>query len=191
MTEWEWKQTYRMLKGAFTGILVEIAPGCLLICLLVLLIVFLQSRLIPQNVGGNSKGRTFHLTYRHLPIVLYGYILLYTTIFRRSVGIYKPLISTDLYFLRLGWYEIYEGVLNVLLFVPMGIILNITGDLNARRAVVIALSTSILIETLQLISGCGTFEVADIILNTAGAAIGFLLTVLVCQVIYKAKGIRL
>ena len=58
----------------------------------------------------------------------------------------------------LGWFAVLSNLLgNVLAFVPFGMILPM-----------------LFVETIQLISKVGSFDVDDLILNTLGAALGYL-----------------
>ena len=57
---------------------------------------------------------------------------------------------------------------NVLLFVPLGMLLN-------KKALIIAPVISLFIEILQLLMCRGVFDVDDIISNSIGAVIGFVI----------------
>ena len=87
-------------------------------------------------------------------------------------------------FYRIWYYasgsEPYEvGALNVfgniLLFVPMGAGLPFffKGINSAGRLVAITFLLSLLIETLQLFTVTGQFDIDDVLLNTLGAALGY------------------
>ena len=79
--------------------------------------------------------------------------------------------------------DIETSLLNILLLIPFGFGLPFITDLRMRRVVVLGALFSIVIEFLQLITGFMakiTFRIADIndvIFNTAGVAIGYLLFV--------------
>ena len=66
---------------------------------------------------------------------------------------------------------------NVLLFIPFGIFVPVLWKFYRHwwNLVLMAFITSMLIELSQLISGRGFFELDDILLNTAGAWIGYFL----------------
>ena len=61
---------------------------------------------------------------------------------------------------------------NVLLFVPLGVLLAIRTRLRPSTVALIAVSTSVLIEGVQTVTGTGTGSVDDVLLNTAGALAG-------------------
>lgn len=66
---------------------------------------------------------------------------------------------------------------NVLLFVPYGFLACLAFGRLRRflRCLALGAVTSLCIETLQLITGRGFFQIDDILTNTLGAVVGFLL----------------
>lgn len=82
---------------------------------------------------------------------------------------------------------ITENILNVIMFVPLGVFLY---DLPSRpipfsRVLITASLSSLVIELIQLIGRLGEFEFDDILHNTAGALIGYAAAKWICQ---KLKG---
>lgn len=83
--------------------------------------------------------------------------------------------------LTLTLEDLRTSLLNILLFVPFGFGLPFITDFRMKRVVIDGLSFSVAIELLQLITGLMaqiTFRVADIndvLFNTAGVAIGYVL----------------
>ena len=73
---------------------------------------------------------------------------------------------------------------NVAGFIPFGFFLPVISRRLSHPAVVIllALAVSASVEVIQLVTRTGCFDVDDILLNTLGAAIGYL----ICRVIRKA-----
>lgn len=69
---------------------------------------------------------------------------------------------------------------NVIGFIPVGIF---ASRLMGWKSILFAAGISLLIETVQLVSKVGLFEFDDIIHNTAGAVIGWLLFMLVRKII--------
>ncbi len=69
-----------------------------------------------------------------------------------------------------------HAVENVLLFIPFGLLIPLIAHFFKKwwNLVLAAFITSMLIELSQLITGRGYFELDDILLNTLGAFIGFL-----------------
>ena len=64
---------------------------------------------------------------------------------------------------------------NILIFIPFGAILPVLlrSVRHAGRMFVLSILMSLLIESLQLVFGVGSFDVDDIILNTSGGMIGY------------------
>lgn len=132
--------------------------------------------------GSNKKLLTIFVT------IIYAVALLYYTFFSRmeivpaavAVGDYSsaPAVKT--------WKSVLKGifvmqaynrqqafVLNILLFVPLGYLIpTFFKKLHLWQVVLTGLCSSFAIEILQKVTGCGVFDVRDIMANTIGAAIG-------------------
>ena len=83
---------------------------------------------------------------------------------------------------RLNYRMLAYALYNVVLFVPYGMLLNfLKKHLNLWRRVCIVMAecflASLTIEGLQLISGCGYFEVEDLVCNVLGGALGVILAI--------------
>lgn len=68
-----------------------------------------------------------------------------------------------------------RSVLNMLLFVPFGYLLLQLKQLKWYQVVGLGFLTSLLIETCQLVFRFGVFELDDLVKNTMGAGLGWLL----------------
>ena len=64
---------------------------------------------------------------------------------------------------------LFENIGNVIMFIPLGIALKLTGAKDVKKA---GFLTSLTIEILQFTFALGTFECDDLIHNTLGAVIG-------------------
>ncbi|MGM0867535.1 MAG: VanZ family protein [Bacillota bacterium] len=73
------------------------------------------------------------------------------------------------------WFYNTFGV--VLLFVPLGFLLPVVlkNVQSLRRVISVSVCVSIFIEATQYITNLGVFDIDDIILNTIGTVLGFLL----------------
>ena len=73
---------------------------------------------------------------------------------------------------------------NVLGFMPFGFLLPILSVRIRRGAAVIlsGLAISLAVETIQLVTRVGIFDVDDLLLNTLGAALGYLIFAICNQV---------
>lgn len=87
------------------------------------------------------------------------------------------------------WLMIAYVVLNCMLFIPFGFILSLFSFVNSRKKVVqlslvtlMSLIVSLLIEVMQLITGRGYYETQDLVFNTLGGMIGWVLFVVVFSI---------
>ena len=79
----------------------------------------------------------------------------------------------------------WEVIANILLFIPFGFL---AGKLWGWKAIALAAFLSFCIEAVQLTLHLGFFEIDDVIHNTAGASIGFLLMRLAKRLKRNRKG---
>lgn len=82
---------------------------------------------------------------------------------------------------ELGIHSVYNLAGNVLMFVPAGFFIPILWE-NKRGfvfTVCVVFWMSLLVEILQLVLRVGSFDVDDLLLNTLGGALGYLLLTLV------------
>lgn len=99
--------------------------------------------------------------------------------------IYKYFITNDS---KNYMFTIYNILGNIILFIPMGIYFYL---LNKRKSffknTLIICLVSIGIETLQYIFRVGIFDIDDIILNTFGGAVGYLISIGLIKVFETQK----
>ena len=81
---------------------------------------------------------------------------------------------------RLSWY-FWQALLNVVLFLPYGVFLKI-GRRKLWVSALIGFGSSLLIEAVEYVTNRGVFDVDDLILNTLGVVIGWLLMSLVYRI---------
>lgn len=109
-------------------------------------------------------------------------VLLRITVFRPgcfSNGLFSGRLEWDAfaYYLKLirirYWrYFTYLFVGNLIWFVPAGVLARLRGG-RLWQAAVAGFLLSLLIETAQFVLGSGVSELDDLILNTAGAVLGY------------------
>lgn len=92
--------------------------------------------------------------------------------------------------LTLNSYYIKVLIYNIMAFIPMGFLLPLISKRarNMYFTIIIAIVFSSLIEISQLITVLGTFDIDDILLNTLGALIGYVLYlafIRIRHVVYK------
>lgn len=124
---------------------------------------------------------------------LYIVVLLYFTVTGRySHEEYEYQIN---FFTSYRWFFQYNGeqvlrqlLINFVMLMPVGFLLPVV--INAKHKYLITMALSLLltlfIETMQLITKCGSFEVDDIINNFVGAVLGMLIYAL-CSKLLKSK----
>lgn len=118
---------------------------------------------------------------------VYVSIILQLTLVNRESGsriginldVFHGLVGTDY---NLRWLMIAYAVLNCILFVPYGFILSMFSFVNERKtgiqfvlATLFSFLASMMIEMTQLITRRGYYEVQDLLLNTLGGVLGWLL----------------
>lgn len=116
--------------------------------------------------------------------LLYIGVLLRITVFRSSFGSYPlrshgqielvPFVGLIQIFHNSVGMFLYLFVGNLVWFVPLGVLLPVLT--KARKATILwGLGLSLYIEVSQYVFGTGVSEVEDLILNTAGTGIGYLI----------------
>ncbi|MBD5500926.1 MAG: VanZ family protein [Lachnospiraceae bacterium] len=114
--------------------------------------------------------------------VIYMLSILRITIFRSGISFehllegrinislfqsYVPLLETG------DWIRIvYLFVGNIIWFIPFGMYLQWCGKWKLKGIIMMGFCFSLFIEVMQYVLGTGISELDDLILNTAGAAIG-------------------
>lgn len=91
----------------------------------------------------------------------------------------------------LGWWAVIVNLLgNILAFAPFGGMLPILTKYfrHFPRIFFLSFFFSLLVETIQLITKVGCFDVDDIILNTLGGALGYLCFFIVYSIRRKKNG---
>ena len=120
-------------------------------------------------------------------MALYGSFMLQVTLVCRESGSRIGIVLDLFYGLRgpesdYHWMMIAYAVLNGMLFIPYGFALSLFSDINEQRGwvqcmlvLLISFGTSLLIETAQLLTRRGYYEVQDLFVNTLGGVIGWIL----------------
>ena len=134
------------------------------------------------------KGVAYKRVISAMLIVAYLVIMLSLTILRRTPGSrYGFDLDINLGFGLKGhtptvWGSAFS-ILNILLFVPYGILVGNTLRLKERnhmmvRTALTGFVTSALIEITQFITSTGNFELTDLLTNTFGAFIGSVIIII-------------
>lgn len=129
-----------------------------------------------------QTGTVFFLLY----VLLLMYVLFFSEVYGRGAEhMYRynliPFLEIRRFWMyreQLGMLAFYTNVLgNVLAFLPYGFLLPVafSGVNSSLFTTLSGLSVSLCVETIQLITRVGSFDVDDLILNTLGAALGYFL----------------
>ncbi len=116
---------------------------------------------------------------KYIVFIVYILVLLKLTIFRETTmedyGINLALFSDliNVYKTRTTWQFLRLFLGNIGWFVPFGFLLPMMKKSTFLKVTLGGFGFSLLIEIMQLVFKKGFFEVDDLILNTAGAMIGY------------------
>lgn len=104
------------------------------------------------------------------------------------VGIFQYLFGNDVSFN----IALYNVVGNVLIFMPMGLLLQLMRPKQSLlRTVIVVCLSSIAVELIQYIMGIGSADIDDIILNTLGGLLGAFIFILLNRLIKNRYTIRI
>lgn len=127
--------------------------------------------------GHSSSTSTFRADILHFLLIMYGVILIKLAFFSREPG-----SRTDVSIrLMETWGTTMQAhaffVENILMFIPFGILVPVTYRKMRHfiPCVAAAFLCSILLEGLQLITGRGYCQLDDIITNTIGGTVGYII----------------
>jgi glycopeptide antibiotics resistance protein len=143
-----------------------------------------------SDYDGKTLGRKERIPIKRLLqlyfFLVYLGILFSLTVFRRAEGSREGIVHL---YIRLGFglrggqpslrisaYSIF----NIMLFIPFGVLGGMLLNSRSRLKGVIIMTLlgacmSLVVESLQLVTGRGMFEVTDLLTNTAGSLLGALL----------------
>lgn len=136
-----------------------------------------------------KMGKTTELSdiLSGMVLAVYISIMLQLTLVCRESGS-RIGIELDMFHGLLGpdterhWLMVAYAILNCLLFVPFGVVLSLFSFVYERKPVIqfllvllISFAVSMVIECVQLITQRGYYEVQDLMLNTLGGILGWVL----------------
>ncbi len=115
-------------------------------------------------------------------MTIYIFAVLYITLFDRNIGEHRaklqPLWEIKM-FMTGQDYKYWAGQIvgNLVMLLPLGFLLPIMSDYfkDGRRTVLTGLGFSLFIELTQYVTGRGLCETDDILHNTTGTILGFIL----------------
>lgn len=101
-----------------------------------------------------------------------------------------PLWSWKMVLQHHNLWLLWQILLNILLFVPLGCLMALKCGRSAKVMVLIGFGISLCIELCQLVFRLGLFEWDDILHNGAGSALG-VAVVRICKVSVKNKKLEI
>ena len=127
--------------------------------------------------------------------LIYMVFILLVTLFIREVGsggrlAWMPLWSWKMVLQHHNLWLLWQILLNILLFVPLGCLMALKCGRSAKVMVLIGFGISLCIELCQLVFRLGLFEWDDILHNGAGSALG-VAVVRICKVSVKNKKLEI
>lgn len=132
---------------------------------------------IVMQVYEKISGKNIKRKTRYIFILIYLAMALYMTLFSRKIG---SISKIDLIpFNTAGGvrYIILYAIANALAFIPLGTLLPFVWNRakKVKVCVLMGFLMSLFIETMQLILCCGVVQTEDLIMNTLGTYIGYIL----------------
>lgn len=111
--------------------------------------------------------------------------------YRYNLVLFKEINRFWTYREQLGWYAVFTNLFgNVLIFVPFGFFLPMASKYRSFFAAVFySFALSLCVETFQLFTKVGSFDVDDLLLNTLGGALGYIVFV-ICAAIRRRHGVK-
>ena len=143
-------------------------------------IVYIVIKNIVRKIRGRRCDRLWQMV---LSVCVFGVLFLYLsylislTLSGRDAGSRTNKVNLEIFGTWSPGGSISAHALeNILLFIPFGILVPLTGRFFKRwwNLVLMAFLSSLFIETMQLATARGYFEIDDILLNTIGAIAGYI-----------------
>lgn len=169
---------------------------------------YLMLRAHDAWLGVRNRMKKEHRKLLHgfswVGFVIYLVVMVYFLFFSEQMGRIpsdtyhynlKPFTEIQRYLNNISVLGIYNVVLNlagnVVCFMPLGFVLPIITNRNwgVVKVTVMSFLASLFVEVLQLVSKLGSCDVDDLILNTLGGFLGYLLFIL-CRGIYRLSSRR-
>ncbi len=129
-----------------------------------------------RDNGGQRRDRTVRSILVAL-FAVYTYFIIAVTLINRSVT-----ADSEAQFIPLwSWYQVIvnhslvfleEIILNIILFIPFGVLLKLTTNISVWKAFLVGFGFSLTIELSEYVLCRGLFEWGDVLHNSIGCVIG-------------------
>ena len=179
---------FTYLRYLFKVILFEIPPVHWLTAFeLALLIIMALRRIRDRKQMSSGRCLSAGLLAGYMYIVLVSLVLIRTS--SPAIRFQPRFLWSYIEIIKGNRYLLWENVLNVLLFIPIGFLSKaIWPKSKPQYIIAFGLFYSILLETFQLILHRGLFEFDDMLNNTIGVLIGILLSEGICRLLKARVG---
>lgn len=154
----------------------------------VCMLIYLSLRFVKTD---SRKKQAVRTTCIILLLLSYIGLVLLITVFARNTGTEYKMQLKPLYSLFRTDHmnrDIIRDICNVMLFFPAGFIIQYMGTAKRKGYLLLMLPVfSLVIETIQLITRRGMFDVDDLLSNVLGGILGFMLA-RGCQAVFQKGG---
>lgn len=150
----------------------------------------------------SKKGRRLRFLGKILFVLYIGFIIYFLLFsewygrgmmqeYRYNLVLFKEIKRFWEYREQLGWYAVFTNLFgNVLIFLPFGFFLPMASRYRSFfSAVFYSFALSFCVETFQLLSRVGSFDVDDLVLNTLGGALGYIVFS-ICAATRRKYGVK-
>lgn len=111
--------------------------------------------------------------------------------YRYNLELFKEIRRFIVYREQLGVFVVFSNLFgNILIFMPFGFFISMASRSSSSfMALFNSLGLSLCVEVLQLVTRVGSFDVDDILLNTIGGVLGYIVFV-ICNLIRRKCYVR-
>lgn len=111
--------------------------------------------------------------------------------YRYNLELFKEIRRFIVYREQLGVFAVFSNLFgNILIFLPFGFFISMAGKTRGFfKTLFYSLALSLCVEVLQLVTRVGSFDVDDILLNTVGGVLGYIIFV-ICNRIRRKYHVR-
>lgn len=111
--------------------------------------------------------------------------------YRYNLELFKEIRRFIVYREQLGVFAVFSNLFgNILIFVPFGFFISMASSSRSFfKALFNSLGLSLCVEVLQLVTRVGSFDVDDILLNTIGGVLGYIVF-MICNLIRRKCYVR-
>lgn len=148
--------------------LIEAVPFGIPIGILVIVLMLVYEKVLNRRITNKKM---------YIALCIYMTVILYMTLFSRKMGSISKIDLIPFNTAGGARYMILYAIANALAFIPLGTLLPFVWNRakNVKVCVLMGFLMSLFIETMQLILCCGVVQTEDLIMNTLGTYIGYIL----------------